>query len=103
MLNAFDRAECCHKLAEECRRLSRMCRSIEMQIHYARMSEHYSTLADAELVGGLAYEHSLPEEETSRSAHDATRRPRVAGRAGAPSRWQARPQIIEMRRAAHAD
>jgi hypothetical protein len=55
-----------------------MCRSIEMQIHYSRMSEHYSTLADAELLGGLAYEHSLPEDGASPAAlnerHDATRR-----------------------------
>ena len=89
MWNAFDRAECCRKLADECRRLSRMCRSIEMQIHYSRMSEHYSTLADAELLGGLAYEHSLPEDGASPAAlnerHDATRRRRLAGRAGAPS------------------
>jgi hypothetical protein len=88
MSNAFDRAECCHKLAEECRRLSRMCCSIEMQIHYARMSEHYSTLADAELLGGLAYEHSLPEDGTSPAAlnerHDPTQQRRLAGRAGAP-------------------
>jgi hypothetical protein len=88
MSNAFDRADCCHELAEECRRLSRMCRSTEMQIHYARMSEHYNTLADAELLGGLAYEPLLPEDETSRAAlnerHDATRRRRLAGRAGAP-------------------
>jgi hypothetical protein len=88
MPNAFDRADCCHELAEECRRLSRMCRSTEMQIHYARMSEHYNTLADAELLGGLAYEPLLPEDETSRAAlnerHDATRRRRLAGRAGAP-------------------
>jgi hypothetical protein len=79
MSNAFDRAECCHKLADECRRVSRMCRSIEMQIHYARMSEHYSTLADAEMFGGLAYEHSLPEDGISPAAlnerHGATRRP----------------------------
>ena len=88
MSNAFDRAECCHKLAEECRRLSRMCRSIEMQIHYARMSEHYNTLADAELIGGLAYEHSLAEDGISPAGlnerHDATwrRRSRV-------HRWRA--------------
>jgi hypothetical protein len=62
-MSAFDRAECCHELAEECRRLSRICRSAEMQIHYSRMSEHYNTLADAELLGGLAYEPLLTEDE----------------------------------------
>jgi hypothetical protein len=125
MSNPFDRAECCHRLAEECRRLSMMCRSIEMQIHYARMSEHYNTLADAELFGGLAYGDSLPEDETSRGAlnerHDVTRRQRLAGRAGTPGaagaagveyvrraraatrRSTRKPQIIEMRRAVLAD
>jgi hypothetical protein len=62
-----------------------MCRSTEMQIHYARMSEHYNTLADAELLGGLAYEPLLPEDTTSRAAlnkrPDAPRRRRLAGRA----------------------
>jgi hypothetical protein len=87
-MSAFDRAECCHELGEECRRLSRMCRSAEMQIHYARMSEHYNTLADAELLGGLAYEPLLPEDETSRALnerHDATRRRRLVIRP-APAR-----------------
>jgi hypothetical protein len=65
MSNAFDRAECSHEWAEECRRLSGMCRSTEMQIHYSRMSEHYTTLADAELLGGLAYEPLLPQQKTS--------------------------------------
>jgi hypothetical protein len=86
MSNAIDRAECCHKLADECRRLSRKCRSIEKQIHYARMSEHYNTLADAELLGGLAYEHSLPKGGISPAAlherHDATRRRHLARRPG---------------------
>jgi hypothetical protein len=54
-----------------------MCRSAEMQIHYARMCEHYNTLADAELLGGLACEPLLPEDDTSRTAlnerHDAMR------------------------------
>jgi hypothetical protein len=68
-MSAFDRAECCHELAEECRRLSGMCRSAaEMQIHYSRMSEHYNTLADAELLGGLAYEPLLPDDKTSGAA-----------------------------------
>jgi hypothetical protein len=46
-----------------------MSRSTEMQIHYARMSEHYNTLADAELLSGLAYEALLPEDKTSPVAH----------------------------------
>jgi hypothetical protein len=117
-----------------------------MQIHYARMSEHYNTLADAELIGGLAYEHSLAEDEIGSASlnerYDVTRRRRLAGRAGAQgagaagvecarraraatrhstrstedqtvpptpaghptgSRRQAKPQIIEMRRAVLAD
>jgi hypothetical protein len=83
MPNSFDRADCCHELAEECRRVSRMSRSTEMQIHYARMSEHYNTLADAELIGGLAYEPLLPESKTSGAALNkrtwaADRRRRVA-------------------------
>lgn len=62
MSNTLDRAERCHELAEECRRIAGMCPSAEMQIHYSRMSEHYSTLGDAELLGGLAYGHALPED-----------------------------------------
>jgi hypothetical protein len=77
-MSAFDRAERCRELAKECRRLSGMCRSSEIQIHYARMSDHYSTLADAELVGGLAYEPLLPEDGISPAAlneRHARRRP----------------------------
>jgi hypothetical protein len=101
-MSAFDRAECCHELAEECRRLSRMCRSAEMQIHYSQMSEHYNTLADAELLGGLAYEPLLPGDETSRTAlnerHDATRQQRLTIRpAQARERREARAATTQAR------
>jgi hypothetical protein len=44
------------------------------------MSEHYNTLAGAELLGGLAYEHSLPEDGISAAAlHEPSRTRRGAG------------------------
>jgi hypothetical protein len=75
-----------------------------MQIHYARMSEHYNTLADAELLGGLAYEHSLPEDGISPAPlierHDTTRRGRLEGRAGAPGADAAGVECARRARAA---
>jgi hypothetical protein len=49
------RAVALSDLADECSRLAAMSSSTEMRKHYSRLSEHYSTLAEAEVLGGLAY------------------------------------------------
>jgi hypothetical protein len=42
----------------ECHAIAALCvPSTEMRNHYSRMSKHYSTLAEAEELGTLAYDH----------------------------------------------
>ncbi len=58
MSNRLYRAERCRDLAEECHAIAALCvPSTEMRNHYSRMSKHYSTLAEAEELGTLAYDH----------------------------------------------
>jgi hypothetical protein len=57
-VESIDRAERCRDLAEEYHAIAALCvLSTEMRNHYSRISKHYSTLAEAEELRTLAYDH----------------------------------------------